>query len=44
MVVDGNLITSQGPGTALEFAGGIIASLLGDTVSKKVLDTMLVRY
>ncbi len=35
VVVDGNIITSQGPGTALEFALKIVEKLLG---TKKVLE------
>ena len=35
VVVDGNIITSQGPGTAMEFAFAIVEKLIGkDTVKK----------
>ncbi|MEK7868292.1 MAG: DJ-1/PfpI family protein, partial [Candidatus Omnitrophota bacterium] len=35
VVVDGNIITSQGPATAMEFAFAIVEKLIGkDTVKK----------
>ena len=43
VVVDGNLITSQGPATSLEFAGSIIQYLCGDDESQKVMKAMLVQ-
>lgn len=36
VVVDGNIITSQGPGTAVEFALKIVEQLLGSTASSAV--------
>ena len=43
VVVDGNLITSQGPATTLAFGGAIIAKLVGEEISQKVLQAMLVK-
>ena len=40
-VVDGNLITSQGPATAIEFSGTIIEKLCVYEKSSKVLSAML---
>jgi 4-methyl-5(b-hydroxyethyl)-thiazole monophosphate biosynthesis len=42
VVVDGNCITSQGPGTALEFALCLVEQLLGKAVRKQVAEAMLV--
>ena len=36
VVVDGNIITSRGPGTAMDFALQLIQLLAGDSVSKQV--------
>jgi 4-methyl-5(b-hydroxyethyl)-thiazole monophosphate biosynthesis len=41
VVVDGNLITSQGPATALEFALAIVESLFGAERRKQVAEPML---
>ena len=41
VVVDGNLITSRGAGTAGEFACAIIDNLLGDGEGKKISDKVL---
>lgn len=41
VVVDGNLITSQGPGTALEFARVISEKLVGKEMTEKVRGKML---
>ena len=41
VVIDGNLITSQGPATAIEFAGAIIEKLCGSDKSSEVLSAML---
>lgn len=38
VVVDGNLITSRGPGTAMDFALQLIQLLAGDSVRKQVED------
>ncbi len=42
IVADGNCITSQGPGTALEFALKLLAMLYDEDMSKKVAGPMLV--
>ena len=36
VVVDGNIVTSRGPGTAMDFALQLIQLLAGDSVSKQV--------
>jgi protein deglycase len=41
VVVDGNCITSQGPGTALEFSLKLVELLLGSEKSRQLADTML---
>ncbi len=43
VVVDGNCVTSQGPGTAIEFALKLVELLFGPTKAKEVGDPMLVR-
>ncbi|MFH1800067.1 MAG: DJ-1 family glyoxalase III [Candidatus Omnitrophota bacterium] len=43
VVVDGNIITSQGPGTALEFAFVIAARLVGQEMADTVRGKMLVK-
>ena len=42
VVVDGHLITSEGPGTTMQFAKAIIASELGRKKADEVLSAMLV--
>lgn len=42
VVVDGNLITSQGPGTALEFALAIVTKLIGKDMAETVRGKMLI--
>lgn len=42
VVVDGNCITSQGPGTALEFAIELVRQLFGETKAQEVAGPMLV--
>ena len=44
VVVDGNCITSQGPGTALEFAVELVAQLFDDAKAKQVADPMIVQF
>ena len=41
VVVDGNLITSEGPATTLSFAKAIIAATLGQAKADEVLSSML---
>ena len=41
VVVDGHIITSKGPGTAMDFALAIIEALEGQTVAKAVKDDLL---
>lgn len=41
VVVDGNLITSRGPGTALEFALAVVAALFGPEKAKDVAGPMV---
>ena len=36
VVVDGNIITSQGPGTAIEFALAIVEKLIGKETAGKI--------
>lgn len=43
VVVDGNCVTSQGPGTAIEFALKLVELLFGPQKAKEVGDPMLVR-
>jgi 4-methyl-5(b-hydroxyethyl)-thiazole monophosphate biosynthesis len=42
VVVDGNIITSQGPATAMEFAFAIVEKLIGKDTVKKLKKHMLV--
>lgn len=42
VVVDGNCITSQGPGTALAFALTLVEQLCGKAVRRQVAEAMLV--
>ena len=42
VVVDGNCVTSQGPGTALEFALKLVELLFGEEKSRQVARAMLV--
>ena len=41
VVVDGNLITSSGPGTAYEFGLTIIKHLVGDEILQRVCDPLV---
>ncbi|CAH0390576.1 unnamed protein product [Bemisia tabaci] len=41
VVVDGNIVTSRGPGTAYEFALEIVKILLDEAASQKVADALL---
>jgi 4-methyl-5(b-hydroxyethyl)-thiazole monophosphate biosynthesis len=42
VVVDGNCITSQGPGTALEFSIELARQLFDDARAQQVAEAMLV--
>ena len=41
VVLDGNIMTSRGVGTAAQFALGIISYLLGEDAAKKIKDSVL---
>ncbi|MBU1260289.1 MAG: DJ-1/PfpI family protein [Planctomycetes bacterium] len=43
VVVDGNCITSRGPGTALEFSLKLVELLFGNEKAKQIAEAMLVR-
>ena len=43
VVADGHLITSRGPGTALEFALRLVAVLLGEAAARDVAGPMIAR-
>lgn len=43
VVVDGNLVTSRGPGTALDFALALVEQLYGSAKAKEVAGPMVVR-
>jgi len=43
VVVDGRCVTSQGPGTALEFAVELVALLYGREKAKEVADPMIMK-
>jgi 4-methyl-5(b-hydroxyethyl)-thiazole monophosphate biosynthesis len=42
VVVSGNVITSQGPGTSLEFAIVLVETLFGRAAAKSIQDAMLI--
>lgn len=44
VVVDGNIITSQGPGTAMEFAFCLVETLFGKTKAEEVNKGVLARF
>lgn len=43
VVADGNVVTSRGPGTALEFALRLVALLLGEETARTVAEPMVTR-
>lgn len=43
VVVDGNVVTSRGPGTAIEFALALVSLLYGEEKAAEVAEPMLVR-
>jgi 4-methyl-5(b-hydroxyethyl)-thiazole monophosphate biosynthesis len=42
VVVDGNCVTSQGPGTALEFALKLVELLYGEDKAREVAEPMVI--
>lgn len=44
VVVDGNIITSQGPGTAMEFAFKLVETLFGPEKAKEVNSTVFAKF
>jgi len=44
VVVDGNCITSQGPGTALDFALELVRQLIDEDTARQVAEAMLTVY
>lgn len=44
VVADGNIITSQGPGTAMEFAFRLVEALFGRAKAEEVNKTVLARF
>jgi putative intracellular protease/amidase len=43
-VVDGNIITSRGPGTSLEFSLKLAAMLVGSEAAEEIQGQMLARF
>jgi 4-methyl-5(b-hydroxyethyl)-thiazole monophosphate biosynthesis len=43
-VVDGNVITSRGMGTAIDFSLSIIKKLLSEDIAKKLADNIMYRH
>ncbi len=41
VVLDGKLVTSRGPGTAMEFSLELVRQLVGDAMAKKLSDALL---
>jgi putative intracellular protease/amidase len=44
VVVDGKIITSQGPGTAMEFAIKLVEVLAGKNKAEEVAKSVLVKF
>jgi protein DJ-1 len=44
VVVDGNLVTSRGPGTCFEFALALVAKLVSPEVADEVKKAALVQF
>lgn len=43
VVIDGNIITSRGPGTALEFSLAVAGQLVGEEIAKRLAGEMLLK-
>lgn len=43
VVIDGNLITSRSPGTAMEWSVAILKALQGENISDTVLPPLLMK-
>ena len=41
VLVDGNLITSRSPGTAMEFAVAVVEKLMGSEAAREVAEGLL---
>ena len=44
VVVDGNVVTSRGPGTCFEFALALVAKLVGQDVADQVKEGALIQF
>lgn len=44
VVIDGGIITSRGPGTALQFALALVQALFGEEKRREVGDKMLAKF
>ena len=44
VVVDGNLVTSRGPGTCFEFALALVAKLVSQQVADEVKESALIVF
>ncbi|MCK4398885.1 MAG: DJ-1/PfpI family protein, partial [Methanophagales archaeon] len=44
VVVDGKIITSQGPGTALEFGVKLVEILVGEKSARELKDSLIANF